>query len=51
MEVFNGENVDALMYPTSTFLPQPIGMELLGTAFSEGTLLKLAYAYQGNRSS
>lgn len=80
MQVFNGEKVDALMYPTSTFLPQPIGesqgggsnnrlspfsgypamsvpagfsseglpigMELLGKEFSEGTLIKLAYSYQ-----
>ncbi|WP_052728395.1 amidase family protein [Domibacillus tundrae] len=80
MEVYNGQDVDALMYPTSTMLPQkigedqgagtnnrlspfsgypamsvpigfseeglPIGMELLGTAFSEPTLIKLAYSYQ-----
>jgi amidase len=80
MEVFNAENLDAMVYPTSTQLPQeigkgqgagsnnrlspfsgypamsvpvgfsdgglPIGMELLGTEFSEPTLIKMAYSYQ-----
>ncbi|WP_082220320.1 amidase family protein [Domibacillus robiginosus] len=80
MTVYSSQDVDALMYPTSTMLPQkigsdqgagtnnrlspfsgypamsvpigfskeglPIGMELLGTAFSEPTLIKLAYSYQ-----
>lgn len=80
MEVYNNQDVDALVYPTSAFLPQkigeaqnggsntklspfsgypamsipigfsdeglPIGLELLGTAFSEPTLIKLAYSYQ-----
>ncbi|OXS77447.1 amidase family protein [Domibacillus enclensis] len=81
MDVFDGQDVDALLYPTSALLPQnienksqgggpnpklspfsgypamsvpigfsesglPIGMELLGTEFSEPTLIKLAYSYQ-----
>ena len=80
MEVYEGQDLDALVYPTSAILPQkiggdqgggsnpklspfsgypamsvpigfseeglPIGMELLGTEFSEPTLIKLAYSYQ-----
>lgn len=80
MEVYEEQDIDALVYPTSAILPQkiggdqgggpnpklspfsgypamsvpigfsdeglPIGMEMLGTAFSEPTLIKLAYSYQ-----
>lgn len=80
MEVYEGQDLDALVYPTSAILPQkiggdqgggpnpklspfsgypamsvpigfseeglPIGMEMLGTEFSEPTLIKLAYSYQ-----
>lgn len=80
IEVYEGQDLDALVYPTSAILPQkiggdqgggpnpklspfsgypamsvpigfseeglPIGMEMLGTEFSEPTLIKLAYSYQ-----